>query len=84
VNFVEHVRTKYPSAYIFCLIQASGSDVNINAVVDMMKSSGDKAIESFDINVTDGGNGCDYHPDVAKDQAMGDKLAGELKNVLGW
>jgi lysophospholipase L1-like esterase len=83
-SFVEHVRTKYPSAYIFCLIQARGSDVNINQVVAMMKSSGDQAIESFDINVTAGGNGCDDHPDVAKDRAMGDKLASELKNVLGW
>src|SRR5262249_9757629 len=84
VNFVEHVRTKYPAAYIFCLIQATDSDVNIDKVVAMMKSSGDEAIESFDINVTDGGNGCDYHPDTAKDQAMGAKLAGELKTVLGW
>ncbi len=85
VNFVEHLRTKYPTAYIFCLIQADGSDVNIDKVVAMMQSSGDRAIESFDINVTEGADdGCDYHPDVARDQAMGDRLAGELKNVLGW
>ncbi|HTQ07834.1 MAG TPA: SGNH/GDSL hydrolase family protein, partial [Polyangiaceae bacterium] len=85
VNFVEHLRTKYANAYIFCLIPESDAAANIDAVVSMMQSSGDKAIESFDITVTEGGaDGCDYHPDLVRDQAMGDKLAGELKNVLGW
>jgi len=84
VSFLAHVRSKYPKAYVFCLIQWSGSDVNINAAVDAEKATGDGAIESFDINVTNGGSGCDGHPDVAKDAAMGDKLAGEIRRVLGW
>jgi lysophospholipase L1-like esterase len=84
VSFVEHVRTKYPNAYIFCLIQDSSYAANINQVVSTLTSSGDKAIESFEVDVTAGGFGCDGHPDVVKDQAMGDKLAGEYKNVLGW
>jgi lysophospholipase L1-like esterase len=83
-TFVRHVRSVYPNAYIMCLIQWNGSATNINSVVNTIRTGGDTRIESFDINVSAGGDGCEGHPNVAKAQAMGDRLATEIRRVLGW
>ncbi|HEX6764573.1 MAG TPA: SGNH/GDSL hydrolase family protein, partial [Polyangiaceae bacterium] len=83
-TFVRHVRSVYPNAYILCLIQWNGSATNINSVVSTIRNGGDTRISSFDINVNAGADGCEGHPNVAKAQAMGDRLATEIRRILGW
>lgn len=82
--FVRHLRSVYPNAYILCLIQWNGSATNINSVVTTIRNGGDTRISSFDINVTAGGDGCEGHPNVAKAQAMGERLATEIRRILSW
>ena len=52
VGFLQHRRSNYPSATIVCLIQQSGSDVNINQAITTFKTGGGDNVESFDINVS--------------------------------
>ena len=85
IGFLNRVRDNYPDAYIFCLIPLSAATANVNAAVDALKADGDEDVEAFDISVTGGANdGCDGHPNVARDQAMGEKLAGRMATVMGW
>jgi lysophospholipase L1-like esterase len=84
IKFVQHVRSVYPQAYVFCLIPLTSATNDINQVVSTLKTAGDSQIEAFDNSVTTGGTGCDGHPDVAMHKAMGEKLAAELKRVLSW
>ncbi|HEY5960717.1 MAG TPA: SGNH/GDSL hydrolase family protein [Polyangiaceae bacterium] len=84
VKFLKHVRSVHQSAYIVCLIPVTAATTDVNQAVSTIKDGGDTRIESFDANATTGGNGCDGHPDVAKDNAMGEKLAAELKRVMTW
>jgi hypothetical protein len=85
VSFLATVRRNYPSAYIFCLIQRPESAPGINAAVDARQTAGDSAIESFDINVTEGSDtGCSLQPDLARHAAMGAKLASRIRGVLDW
>jgi lysophospholipase L1-like esterase len=84
VNFIKHVRSKYPAAYIFCVIEWSTSGPDVDSVVSTIKTGGDANIESFDIRPFANGNGCQGHPDVAGSKAMGDALAAEIKRVLNW
>jgi hypothetical protein len=84
VTFVQHIRSKYPSAFIFLVIEWSTSGPDVNQVVSTVKTNGDMNIESFDIRSFANGNGCQGHPDVAGSQAMGTALAAEIKRVLNW
>lgn len=84
-DFLLTVRLKYRDAYIFCLIQSPALAANIDAAVDSRVRSGDERVESFDIGVTQGtNNGCEDHPDLARHQAMGEKLAARMRSVLAW
>lgn len=84
-DFLLTVRLKYRDAYIFSLIQAPELAASIDAAVDARVRSGDERVESFDIGVTQGtNNGCEDHPDLARHQAMGEKLAGRMRSVLAW
>jgi hypothetical protein len=84
VNFVNRLRTRYPTAYLFCVVEWSTSDVRVNQVVATVKAAGDTRIESFDIRPFANGAACQGHPNVAAGQAMGTALAAELQRVLGW
>jgi hypothetical protein len=88
VAFVKHIRSKYPGAYLFLLIEwrSNGSDStnDVNAVVSQIEASGDTQIESFDISAAADSSGCQGHPDVAGGHAMGTALAAEMKRVLHW
>jgi lysophospholipase L1-like esterase len=84
VNFIAHIRSKYPTAYIFCVVEWATSGPDVDSVVSTVKAGGDTNIESFDIRSFANGNGCQGHPDVAGSKAMGDALAAEIKRVLSW
>jgi lysophospholipase L1-like esterase len=88
VSFIQHLRSKYPSAYFFCVIEwsnaTSNSATDTNQIVNLVRQSGDARIEAFDIRPFANGNACEGHPDTAGGQAMGTGLATEIKRVLGW
>ena len=88
VSFIAHIRSKYPDATFFLIIEYSNGSVNsatdTNTIVSMVKAAGDTKIESFDIRPYANGNACEGHPDTAGGQKMGTALAAEIKKVLGW
>lgn len=71
---------------IRCFLRAcwSSSGDRIDEVVDAFKAEGDANVGAFDVNVADGASACEGHPDVTKSRAMGEKLAAEIRRVLGW
>lgn len=84
VQFVKHVRSVYPQAFIICIVAVTEATADINQVISTIKNAGDSQIEALDISVSSGGDGCDGHPNVAKHNAMGAKLAAEIRRVLNW
>jgi Carbohydrate esterase 2 N-terminal/GDSL-like Lipase/Acylhydrolase family len=89
--FYQHVRAKYPTAYIIHIIQWSSAEpavtdavTTINGIVATLKAGGDSKTEAFDIRKFSNTKQCGGHPDMAASQAMGDALAAELRTVLGW
>jgi lysophospholipase L1-like esterase len=92
-GFVETVRSKYPDAFIICLIGPllSGTDLttiqnHIRAVVQARNAAGDAKIEYFGDVAAQASDkaACQYHPNPAENQIMGAQLAAELRARLGW
>lgn len=85
VALLREIRSHYPDAFLFCLIQWTGTpspEPAINQAVATLTGEGDANVEAFDINVSDGANdGCDGHPNLAMQQAMGERLAAEIARV---
>src|SRR5262249_13510766 len=98
IDFVRAIRGRYPHALIVCTIGPMMSDDYpagqnalstirgyIEAVVAARTSDGDANIALFEFGMNvDGDFGCDYHPNVAKQQQMADALGPWLKQKLGW
>jgi len=90
-TFLEHIRSKYSSAFILCTMgpMLFGTDLamvrkNITAVVAARVKSGDTNVKYFELTTPNTNPGCDYHPSVATQAAMAAELATELKVDLGW
>jgi lysophospholipase L1-like esterase len=89
---LETVRFEYPHAYIVCIIAPllNGSDLaaitaHIKSAVDARATAGDTKVEFFNVPPqTQDKLACQYHPNVAENQAMADLLVPELKAKLGW
>ena len=91
--FLTTVRTKYPDAVIFCavgpLLYGTGltnAKAYVTALVADANQAGDQKVNLLDFGQQDAtqGTGCDWHPSVAENQRMADKLVTELKSNLGW
>jgi hypothetical protein len=89
--FYQHIRAKYPNAYVFHIIQWSSADptitdavTTINGIVATIHAGGDTKTEAFDLRKYSNTKQCGGHPDMAASQAMGEALATELSRVLGW
>lgn len=86
VSFVKHVRTKYASAE-FLLIDMYGGDreLAINSVVTALKGSGESKVQTLSFkSVPNNNTGCNQHPNIAAQKAMGDLLTAKLKTMTGW
>lgn len=83
--FIKTIRGKYANAY-FILIDMYGGErlVRINDVVMAMKGAGETKIESLSVSSAQNNLGCNQHPNVAGQAAMGAVLAARLKVVMGW
>jgi hypothetical protein len=97
VEFVEHVRSKYPDAYLFLTIgsmlgqpQLGQVDTRLQAVVAARAAAGDDKLVTFDLGTQPLGNdgetptGCDWHPNVVDHARMAEVLKAQLKSKLGW
>ena len=57
----------------------------LNSVIAARHTAGDDKVVLLEFSAqTSDQYGCDYHPNVAKQQLMGDALAALLKTRLGW
>jgi lysophospholipase L1-like esterase len=91
-TFIDTIRAKYPSAWIFCAIgtmyttaEASQATSYVQAAVTARGGDAGK-VAFVDLGSQDAlqGTGCDWHPDVAEDQRMADTLAPVMRLKLGW
>jgi hypothetical protein len=91
--FLSTVRKKYPDALILCAIGSllygtglTNATTYINAVVQAANQSGDQNVKVLNFGSQDAsqGTGCDWHPNVAEQQRMGDILTAELKKDFSW
>ena len=91
---IKQVRTHYPHAYILGAVGSMMVGPNLAKNIAYVKSAvgaanagGDPRVSFVDLGVQDGnasGYGCDYHPSVATDQLMADKLTAAIKALTGW
>jgi lysophospholipase L1-like esterase len=91
--FLGTVRAKYPAALILCaigpLLYGTGltnATAYINALVAEANQNGDQNVKVLDFGQQNAslGTGCDWHPNVAENQRMADRLVTELEQALGW
>ena len=85
VSFVQSIREKYAGAY-FVLIDMYGGMrlTRLNDILTALKSSGESRVEVLSLNAAQNNLGCNQHPNVAGQQAMGNTLAARLRVVMGW
>ncbi len=89
--FLEHIRGKYPAAYILCTMGPllSGTALttvrtNIGTAIAARASAGDTKVKYYEITTANTSPGCDYHPSLATQAAMAAELEVEIKSDLGW
>ena len=90
-SFLQHIRSKYPAAYILCTIgpMLSGTDLaavrtNVGTAILARASAGDTRVKYYEIKTANTNPGCDYHPSLATQAAMAAELEVEIKSDLGW
>jgi lysophospholipase L1-like esterase len=90
--FVDTVRSKYPSAWIFCVLGSMLEGAQHDQAKSYMQSivqshNGDVGKIAFvDLGTQNvlNGTGCDTHPNTTEDQRMADLLVAAIKPKLGW
>jgi lysophospholipase L1-like esterase len=85
VSFVQTIRQKYPNTY-FILIDMYGGNrlTRLNNVLASLKTNGESRVEVLSLASVQNNLGCNQHPNVAGQQAMGTTLATRLHVLLGW
>jgi lysophospholipase L1-like esterase len=85
VSFVEAVRQKYADAYFILIDMYGGSRLTrLNNVLASLKASGETRAEVLSLDSVQNNLGCNQHPNVAGQQAMGTTLAARLQTLMGW
>jgi lysophospholipase L1-like esterase len=85
VSFVQTIRGKYAGAY-FVLIDMYGGTrlTRLNSILTTLKNGGETRVEVLSLNAVQNNLGCNQHPNIAGQQAMGNTLAARLRVVMGW
>lgn len=89
-KFVKELRTKYPKAYLICLISPM-ADATLKpvleryakAVTESMKDQGEKRFSMFSFSKTFT-NGCGHHPDVNDHRMLSVELKAYIAGVMNW
>jgi lysophospholipase L1-like esterase len=89
VAFLHTVRGEYPAAWIFLTIGPMTVDPMLTTMrthlANVVSTMADAKTMKIDLPPQDASStGCDFHPNVAQDQAMAAALAPTLKTKLGW
>ena len=85
VEFIKSVRSKYASASFILIDMYGGTRLTrINNVISKLKTGGEAKIEALSVSSAQNNLGCNQHPNVAGQAAMGAVLAQRLKSLMGW
>jgi lysophospholipase L1-like esterase len=96
LQFVTHLRTVYPGAFLFCAVgpmlggaHYASVKTAIQNVISTRSASGDGRLQLVEFPTqncgADGsGCGCAGHPNAAEHQAMATILEGAMHSALGW
>ncbi len=85
VSFVQAIRQKYADAYFILIDMYGGTRLTrLNDVLATLKASGESKADILSLNSVQNNLGCNQHPNVAGQQAMGTTLAAKLRTVMGW
>lgn len=85
VALLGEVRTRYPSAMIFCVTWKDWGATHGGWVTEAMAMTGDTNLRhlGFSVDPADG-LGCDYHTNLITNQKLGAVLTEALRAELGW
>lgn len=89
VDFLKQIRSKNPTATIFCTLGTMGQDLYPQveeAVASYSKETGDKNITSLEFDVQNMNDGVcvDWHPTETTHEKASDTLADYMSYVMGW
>ncbi len=99
LSFVKEVRSRYPTAAIFCALGPALSDhwpegrsaltkarQAIQAAVAAVRGAGDARVYfvEFPVQTGENGYGCDWHPNVKTHEMMAEQLVRELRDNMRW
>jgi lysophospholipase L1-like esterase len=85
VSFVETIRGKYADARLILIDMYGGMRLTrLDNILATLKAGGETKAEVLSLNSVQNNLGCNQHPDVAGQQAMGTTLAARLRTLLGW
>jgi lysophospholipase L1-like esterase len=89
IRFLHRVRGHYPSAWIFLVIGPVGAGPTLAPMREHLRriatAMADPKVTTVDVPPQDmARTGCDFHPDVAEDEAMAALLARSIRARLGW
>jgi len=86
----QELRAHYPKAWIILAVspmlsgtQRTQISTYLNGVVSTLKAAGDMRVAYFEYDVEQT-MGCQYHPDVATNQAMATKIVPFIEQLTGW
>lgn len=87
-EFIKKIRANNPDAKILCVLGIMGDrlfDYVQLAVYNYTEETGDTNVSAmkFDVQSADDGYAADWHPSETTHQKAADKLAAEIKNILG-
>lgn len=88
VEFIKKIRENNPDAKILCTLGVMGDrlfDYVQLAVNNYTEQTGDANVSAmkFDVQLPDDGYSADWHPSVTTHEKASDKLAAEIKSLLG-
>ena len=85
VAFVQRLRTHYPNAFILASIGPTHAPgARIDAALTQLRNAGDTRLGYLEYDMPPNEWGCDYHPNLVAQAAMGAQLAASLRTSLGW
>ncbi len=85
VSFVQSVRVKYAGSYFILIDMYGGARLTrLNSVLTTLKNGGESKVEVLSLNAAQNNLGCNQHPNIAGQQAMGTTLAARIRVVMGW
>ena len=86
----QELRAHYPNAWVILAVSPmlSGTErtqisTYLNGVVTTLKAAGDTRVAYFEYDFEQT-MGCQYHPDVATNQAMATKIVPFIEQLTGW